>query len=43
VCISDAWFIGLMKVVGVWVDNDDDAPMKNSDRRQLPALIWKDL
>jgi membrane peptidoglycan carboxypeptidase len=40
----DAWFIGFNEglVVGVWVGNDDDAPMKNMTGGKLPALIWKD-
>jgi membrane peptidoglycan carboxypeptidase len=40
----DAWFIGFDEglVVGVWVGNDDDAPMKNMTGGKLPAAIWRD-
>ncbi len=39
----DAWFIGFNQplVVGVWVGNDDDSPMKRVVGGSLPALIWK--
>jgi 1A family penicillin-binding protein len=39
----DAWFIGFAEplVVGVWVGNDDDRPMKNVTGGSLPAMIWK--
>jgi penicillin-binding protein 1A len=39
----DAWFIGFAEplVVGVWVGNDDDKPMKNVTGGSLPAQIWK--
>jgi penicillin-binding protein 1A len=39
----DAWFIGFddALVVGVWVGNDDDAPMKRVVGGTLPASIWK--
>jgi membrane peptidoglycan carboxypeptidase len=39
----DAWFIGFNEalVVGVWVGNDDDAPMKRVVGGTLPASIWK--
>jgi 1A family penicillin-binding protein len=39
----DAWFIGFSEplVVGVWVGNDDDRPMKNVTGGSLPAVIWK--
>ena len=40
----DAWFIGFDEglVVGVWVGNDDDTPMKNMTGGKLPAVIWRD-
>jgi membrane peptidoglycan carboxypeptidase len=39
----DAWFIGFTKslVVGVWVGNDDNAPMDKVTGGTLPAEIWK--
>ncbi len=39
----DAWFIGFNQplVVGVWVGNDDDSPMKGVVGGSLPASIWK--
>jgi penicillin-binding protein 1A len=39
----DAWFIGFAGnlVVGVWVGNDDSAPMKRVTGGGLPAQIWK--
>ncbi len=41
----DAWFIGFTKdyVTGVWVGNDDSAPMKNVTGGSIPAAIWKDV
>ncbi|MDP2125100.1 MAG: penicillin-binding protein 1A [Parvibaculum sp.] len=40
----DAWFIGYTAdlVVGVWVGNDNGAPMKNVTGGTLPARIWHD-
>ncbi|WP_245426153.1 PBP1A family penicillin-binding protein [Rhizobium sp. J15] len=40
----DAWFVGFTEtlVVGVWVGNDDDAPMKGVTGGTLPAHIWRD-
>jgi penicillin-binding protein 1A len=40
----DAWFIGFNDrlVVGVWVGNDDDTPMKRVVGGTLPASIWKE-
>jgi 1A family penicillin-binding protein len=40
----DAWFIGFNRslVVGIWVGNDDHAPMRDVTGGSLPALIWKD-
>lgn len=39
----DAWFIGFAGnlVVGVWVGNDDFAPMKGVTGGTLPAEIWQ--
>jgi membrane peptidoglycan carboxypeptidase len=39
----DAWFIGFTEdlVVGVWVGNDDNAPMKEVTGGTLPAEIWR--
>lgn len=40
----DAWFVGYSAdlVVGVWVGNDNRAPMKKVTGGGLPALIWHD-
>ncbi|MHC2220818.1 PBP1A family penicillin-binding protein [Rhizobium leguminosarum] len=40
----DAWFVGFTEslVVGVWVGNDDDTPMKGVTGGALPAHIWRD-
>ncbi|MBY5389751.1 PBP1A family penicillin-binding protein [Rhizobium leguminosarum] len=40
----DAWFVGFTQalVVGVWVGNDDDTPMKGVTGGDLPAHIWRD-
>ena len=39
----DAWFIGFAEdlVVGVWVGNDDNAPMRGVTGGGLPAQIWR--
>ncbi|HSA82068.1 MAG TPA: PBP1A family penicillin-binding protein [Geminicoccaceae bacterium] len=39
----DAWFIGFVEnlVVGVWVGNDDNRPMKGVTGGDLPAEIWR--
>jgi membrane peptidoglycan carboxypeptidase len=39
----DAWFIGFTRdlVVGVWVGNDDNAPMRGVTGGGLPAAIWR--
>jgi len=39
----DAWFIGFTRdlVVGVWVGNDDNAPMRGITGGGLPAEIWR--
>jgi penicillin-binding protein 1A len=40
----DAWFIGFTPdlIVGVWVGNDDNAPMNKVVGDDLPAQIWYD-
>jgi 1A family penicillin-binding protein len=40
----DAWFIGFNDtlVVGVWIGNDDNSPMKHVVGGSLPASIWKE-
>ncbi|WP_426958243.1 PBP1A family penicillin-binding protein [Muricoccus radiodurans] len=40
----DAWFIGMTAdvIVGVWVGNDDNTPMRNVTGGALPARIWAD-
>jgi 1A family penicillin-binding protein len=40
----DAWFVGFddALVVGVWVGNDDDTPMRQVTGARLPAAIWHD-
>ncbi|MDA7948702.1 MAG: transglycosylase domain-containing protein [Hyphomicrobiaceae bacterium] len=39
----DAWFVGFAGnlVVGVWVGNDDNTPMRRVTGGNLPAQIWK--
>ena len=39
----DAWFIGFAGnlVVGVWVGNDDNSPMRRVTGGNLPTLIWR--
>lgn len=40
----DAWFVGFddSLVVGVWVGNDDNRPMRQVTGARLPAAIWHD-
>ena len=40
----DAWFVGFTAdlIVGVWVGNDDGAPMNGVSGGGLPARIWRD-
>jgi membrane peptidoglycan carboxypeptidase len=39
----DAWFVGFTNslVVGVWVGNDDNSPMRGVVGGTLPASIWR--
>lgn len=39
----DAWFVGFTEplIVGVWVGNDDEAPMNEVTGGRLPARIWR--
>ena len=41
----DAWFVGFTSdlVVGVWVGNDDNAPMSGVVGGSIPASIWHDV
>lgn len=41
---KDAWFIGFTPqlVAGVWIGNDDNAPMKHVTGGSVPAVIWHD-
>ncbi len=40
----DAWFIGFAGdlVVGVWIGNDDNTPMKGVTGGSLPAGVWRE-
>jgi 1A family penicillin-binding protein len=41
----DAYFIGFVGdlVIGVWVGNDDNSPMKKVVGGMLPAQVWRDV
>ncbi len=41
----DAWFVGFTDryVVGVWMGNDDNSPMKGVSGGTLPAQTWRDI
>ena len=41
----DAWFIGYVNgmMIGVWMGNDDNAPMKNVLGGGLPARLFHDV
>lgn len=41
----DAWFVGYTSnlIVGVWVGNDNGAPMRGVTGGGLPARIWRDI
>ena len=40
----DAWFIGFADklVVGIWLGNDNEEPMKSISGGGAPAMIWRD-
>ncbi|MGH1349970.1 MAG: transglycosylase domain-containing protein [Methyloligellaceae bacterium] len=40
---KDAWFVGYSPyyVMGVWVGNDDNTPMRAVTGGKLPAMIWR--
>jgi penicillin-binding protein 1A len=40
----NAWFVGFTRdlVVGVWVGNDDNSPMRNVVGGDVPARIWNE-
>jgi membrane peptidoglycan carboxypeptidase len=40
----DAWYVGFTAdaVVGAWVGNDDNSPMRKVTGGDVPALIWRD-
>lgn len=42
--LRDAWFIGFTSnyVAGVWMGNDNNAPMDKIAGGSLPALVWKE-
>ena len=41
----DAWFIGFGDdlIAGIWMGNDDNAPMDHVTGGSLPAILWKDI
>lgn len=41
----DAWFVGFSGdyIAGVWLGNDDNAPMKGVMGSNLPAQIWREV
>jgi penicillin-binding protein 1A len=41
----DAWFIGSVKgvLIGIWLGNDDDQPMKGTTGGSLPARLFHDI
>ena len=41
----DAWFIGWTNgmIIGVWLGNDDNSPMKNITGGSLPARLFHDI
>ncbi|MEO9189848.1 MAG: PBP1A family penicillin-binding protein [Acetobacteraceae bacterium] len=41
----DAWFIGCVdgRIIGVWLGNDDDQPMKDVQGGTLPALVFHEI
>ncbi|MSP03203.1 MAG: PBP1A family penicillin-binding protein [Acetobacteraceae bacterium] len=41
----DAWFVGYVNgmMIGVWMGNDDNAPMKNVTGGSLPARVFREV
>ena len=41
----DAWFIGSVNgtLIGVWIGNDDNSPMKGVTGSSLPARLFHDV
>ncbi len=41
----DAWFVGCVKgeMIGIWLGNDDNEPMKNVHGGSLPATLFHDI
>jgi len=41
----DAWFIGAVgdRLIGVWIGNDGNAPMKNVMGGTLPAMLFRQI
>jgi penicillin-binding protein 1A len=41
----DAWFIGCIKgtLIGIWLGNDDNSPMKGVTGGGLPARLFHDI
>jgi penicillin-binding protein 1A len=41
----DAWFIGGIegKIIGIWLGNDDNRPMKSVQGGSLPAHLFHDI
>ncbi|MFN3077390.1 MAG: transglycosylase domain-containing protein [Alphaproteobacteria bacterium] len=41
----DAWFLGFTAdfIAGVWLGNDDNAPMKEVTGGSLPATLWREV
>jgi len=41
----DAWFVGCVdgRVIGVWLGNDDNRPMKSVQGGGLPARLFHDI
>jgi penicillin-binding protein 1A len=42
---KDAWFIGCVNgtLIGIWMGNDDNTPMKNVQGGSLPARLFHDI
>ena len=41
----DAWFVGCIdgRVIGIWLGNDDNRPMKSVQGGSLPARLFHDI